>query len=470
MVKSVQKLENRVLETLQFEKNGLKLTELAGKLNLNSADPAVRRSLQRLLKKLIKNKLVIPSGNARARFYSFTKKNKVAQTQNRKSKASAKTSLLNEISLSPRSKRLFKYINQPITKRTPVGYNKSFLISYIPNKTFYLTEKQKEELLSYGLVGTKTQLAGTYAREIFSRLTIDLSWNSSRLEGNTYSLLETRRLIEFGEAAEGKRANEAQMILNHKSAIEFMINSSDEINFNRMTICNLHALLSDNLLGDPSASGRLRERAVEISGSVYIPIDNPHLLKQYFEMFLKKAKAIKNPFEQSFFALVHLSYLQSFEDVNKRTSRLAANISLIKYNMRPLAFVDVDQDVYLKALLGIYEQNDISLFKDLFIWAYKRSTQRYSAIQQSFGEPNLLKLKHRVVVKKIIQDIVKNKIPGQQVSKYLSMAVKKLVLPVDDSRKLLEILDLEIASLHEGNIARYQILPGEYKLWVALKK
>ncbi|MFZ4402987.1 MAG: Fic family protein, partial [Pseudobdellovibrionaceae bacterium] len=273
----------------------------------------------------------------------------------------------------------------------------------------------------------------------------------------------------IGEAADGKNITEAQMILNHKAAIEFLIDSAEEINFDRLTICNIHALLSDNLLGDPSATGKVRERTVQISGSTYLPIDNPHLLGEMFELFLKKTKQIENPFEQSFFTLVHLPYLQPFEDVNKRTSRLTANISFIKENVKPLTFVDVDQDTYLKALLGIYEKNDVSLFRDLYMWSYKRSTQRYSAIQQSLGEPNLLKLKFRSKIQDIIQTIVKGKTPGKHVSHRLSSFVEKLKLNPDDAKKILEIIELEITSLHEGNIARYQIRPNEFKAWTKLK-
>lgn len=460
----LESLENKILDILKNVKNGLKLSELAKQLQMDSNDPAIRRSIQRALKVLVSNKKVAPSGNARARVYRLAN---IPQTIPANTKT--KISLLKEINLTTEAQKLFKHINQNITKRTPVGYNQSFLKNYIPNKSYYLTEKQKEELLNLGHVEIGNKPAGTYARDIYHRLIIDLSWNSSRLEGNTYSLLETKRLIELGETVEGKNATEAQMILNHKAAVEFMIDSASEINFDRLTICNLHALLADNLLGDPSASGKLRERPVQISGSVYFPIDNPHFLTECFEMFLQKAKAIKNPFEQCFFTLVHLSYLQAFEDVNKRTSRLAANIPLIKQNLKLLAFVDVDQEVYLKALLGIYEMNDVSLFRDLFIWAYKRSTQRYSAIQQSLGEPNLLKLKHRAKIQTIIKTIIKSKTSGKKVSNALLMAVKKLKLPTQESKKLLEILELEIASLHEGNIARYQIHPNEYKTWAKVK-
>lgn len=113
--------------------------------------------------------------------------------------------------------------------------------------------------------------AGTHAQQILQRLLIDLSWNSSRLEGNTYSLLETERLIELGEATEGKSQTDAQMIRNHKAAIEFLVQNASGIGFDRRTVLNLHALLADGLLPDPRAPGRLRTKPVGIGGSVFHP-------------------------------------------------------------------------------------------------------------------------------------------------------------------------------------------------------
>ncbi len=202
-------------------------------------------------------------------------------------------------------------------------------------------EPIRTELLAHGQAVGADEPAGTYARRIAHRLLIDLSWNSSRLEGNTYSLLETERLIQEGEAASGKGALEAQMILNHKDALEFLIDSAGEIDFNRYTLLNLHALLSDNLLADPMACGRLRSISVGIGRTVFLPLEGPQRIEECFQQILDTAAAIADPFEQAFFAMVHLPYLQPFEDVNKRVSRLAANIPLIKRNLCPLSFVDV---------------------------------------------------------------------------------------------------------------------------------
>lgn len=179
---------------------------------------------------------------------------------------------------------------------------KRFLNSYEPNKTFYLTQSILEKLMKLGASGNhKGRPAGTYARKIYQRLLIDLSWNSSRLEGNTYSLLETEKLLATGEEAPGKDPREAQMILNHKDAIEFIVDMSEEVDINRYTILNIHGLLSNNLLLDPRAYGRLRTTPFKIGKSVYHPLEVPQLIEEYFQLIIQKAAVIENPFEQSFF-------------------------------------------------------------------------------------------------------------------------------------------------------------------------
>ena len=193
------------------------------------------------------------------------------------------------------------------------------------------------------------QAAGTYAKQILNRLLIDLSWNSSRLEGNTYSLLDTTRLIELGEAAEGRDRLESQMIVNHKDAIEFLVNDAEDIGFNRYTILNLHGILAQNLLPDPGAPGRLRRMGVGIGKSTFHPLELPQLIEECFNQLLNTAAAIRDPFEQALFAMVQLPYLQPFDDVNKRVSRLSANIPFIKRNLSPLSFIDVPRAIYMDA-------------------------------------------------------------------------------------------------------------------------
>ena len=170
-------------------------------------------------------------------------------------------------------------------------------------------------------------MAGTYVRKIHQRLLIDLSWNSSRLEGNTYSLLETSRLLELGESVAGKDALETQMILNHKAAIAFLVDEAEHIGFNRQTILNLHALLAENLLPDSAAWGRLRSAVVQIGGSSYHPRWKfPTSSTSVSRRCWTRRPQFRTPSNKRSSPLVHLSYLQPFLDVNKRVSRLTANL------------------------------------------------------------------------------------------------------------------------------------------------
>src|ERR1039458_5947420 len=143
------------------------------------------------------------------------------------------------------------------------------------------------------------------------------------------------------------------MILNHKDAIEFLVSSAEDIGFNRYTVLNLHALLANNLLADPTAPGRLRHIAVGIEKSAYHPLEVPQLIEEYFDQLLATATAIKDPFEQAFFVMVQVPYLQPFDDVNKRVSRLAANISARKRDLSPLAFTDRKSTRLNSSHLGI---------------------------------------------------------------------------------------------------------------------
>jgi Fic family protein len=139
----------------------------------------------------------------------------------------------------------------------------------------------------------------------------------------------------------------------------------------RYTVLNLHGLLANNLLADPTAVGRLRHIVVGIDGSTFHPLEIPRLIEECFDQLLATAAAIEDPYEQAFFVMVQLPYLQPFDDVNKRVSRLAANIPLIKANLVPLSFTDVPSDLYTQAMLGVYEMNDPALLHDVFLWAYE---------------------------------------------------------------------------------------------------
>ena len=365
--------------------------------------------------------------------------------------------------LSLSAQQVLAQVSRPLGGREPVGYQRDFLDRYQPNHTHYLPEAVRARLQQLGHLPQMGQPAGTYARQIMQRLLIDLSWNSSRLEGNTYSLLETEKLIVQNEAVAGKSATETQMILNHKDAIEFLVDAAGEIGFNGYTIRNLHALLSNNLLGNPEACGRMRQMPVTIGGSSYLPTALPALIQEMFVMALEKAEAIADPFEQSFFSMVHLSYLQAFDDVNKRVSRLAANIPFIRHNLCPLSFVDMPQDLYVKGLLAVYEMNHVDLLRDVFVHAYEHSVKKYSVIKESLGEPDVFRLQYRHEISALVSEIVVNGL--QKMAALQAIKKQAAMLPAHQQARFIEVVETELQGLHAGNIARYRIKPSQYHVW-----
>ena len=368
------------------------------------------------------------------------------------------------VPISKQGTKVQAYVRKSVAARDPVGYNRAFLDGYRPNETACFDANERQHLRMIGTPQIADQAAGTYAKQLLNRLLIDLSWNSSRLEGNTYSLLDTKRLIEFGQQPEGKDQLEAQMILNHKDAIEFLVSQAEEIGFNRYTILNLHGMLANNLLADPDAPGRLRHIAVGIDGSAFHPLEVPQQIEECFDQILATATAIQDPFEQAFFVMVQLPYLQPFDDVNKRVSRLAANIPLIKGNFAPLSFTDVPKSVYTEAILGVYELNNVELFKDVFIWAYQRSAMRYAAVRQSLGEPDPFRLRYREALRTLVGKIVRSAQDKENAAAYIAQWSQEHIA-VEDQDKFRGVVEDELLGLHEGNFARYKIKPSEFITW-----
>jgi Fic family protein len=366
--------------------------------------------------------------------------------------------------LSPEGRRIRYLVQRPRTERIPVGYKSDFLDAYQPNRTFYLPAETRDELARFGYVGADELPPGTYLRQVLQRLLIDLSWNSSRLEGNTYSLLETERLLHLGEAAEGHKSEETQMILNHKAALEMLSDNPTGVGFNSHTVCNLHALLADNLLHDPASCGRVRSRPVGISGTVFHPLAVPQLIEEKFEQILWVANEIENPYEQAFFVMVHLPYLQPFEDVNKRVSRLAANIPMIRHNLCPLSFTGVEQKDYIGGLLGVYELNCIEYLRDVFVWAYKSSANQYIGVKETLGSPDPFRLKYRSEITRFVSEIARKQM-NRLLSLEWTIAEAGRSLPKDDRERFQEVIRIELEGLHSGNIARHRLRLSEFEAW-----
>ena len=453
-------LFDKVADELSKRPEGVATDELARLL----ASSVSRRTLQRKLAQWMAAGQIRAEGNRKGRRYFALQQ--APGSSLRPPPVHAEQEHGGSVPVSAEGAAIRALVRRPIVDREPVGYRREFLEAYEPRRTFYLPDKLRRHLHEIGRTPAGARAADTYARRILERLLIDLSWNSSRLEGNTYSLLETRELIQGGRAAAGKDPKETQMILNHKAAIELLVDSPHDIGMNRYTIQNLHALLADNLLDDPTQAGRLRNTPVGIGGSTYSPVAIPQSIDELFTNVLAKAAAIDDPFEQSFFVMVHIPYLQPFADVNKRTSRLAANIPLVKANFVPLSFIDVPERDYVDGLVGVYELNRIELLRDVFVWAYERSCKRYKAVQDSVPDPDPFRLKYRDQLADVVSQAVRAHVmPATDQVTPLAAAV----VPREDLQRFVALAMSELANLHEGNIARFRLRPSEYARWRALQ-
>lgn len=353
------------------------------------------------------------------------------------------------------------HLSMPYNRRAPVSYRPEFLDAYVPGKTWYLSSSDREKLLEAGRPLGGAVPAGTYARRILEQLLVDLSWASSRMEGNTYDILQTERLIKFGEEAVGKDRKEALMILNHKEAIQYVVDNLDEIGLRRSDLFAIHALLSDGLLADPAMSGRLRAMLVGISHSSYRPLDDAVTIAEEFDILLHKAAQITDPFEQSFFLLVHIPYLQAFADVNKRTSRVASNIPLLKSDLAPMSFTTMDDSDYIDGLIGVYELNNVALLRGVYMDAYLASAEKYRVLRAEVESPEKAALAYREFVRAAVRRCV------LEFKEFRNDAVDKMALaagvPDADRADVIAYVREQIAGLHEGNVIRYRLKPDDLK-------
>ncbi len=406
----------------------------------------------RLLEKLVQENALIRKGKARAtRYFLAPVDVQVAEAMHATDRVTATVSP----GWSPQASAVLDQLNLALGARQPVTYQRRFVDDYAPNESFLLPRDLAETLAQEGRMQGQ-QPAGTYARKVLEQLLIDLSWSSSRLEGNTYSLLATEELFKSGAPPSDL---EGVMLLNHKRAIEFLVDAVPSYGLTDGVIRNLHALLMQDLLTDSARLGAIRTKVVNISDTTYVPSQVPQLLEEMISLIIGKAQHIKNPAEAAFFLWVNLAYLQPFEDGNKRTSRLAANIPLMLFNCAPLAFLDVDPRDYAKAMLGIYELLDVTIAAELFAWTYRRSIRKYQVILEAMGSPDAFRVRHREHLGEAVQLIVREGRPLQQVIPDIGVQAKE----VDAFRTMLED---ELKALTPYNCARYRITLGEAQAWI----
>ncbi len=357
---------------------------------------------------------------------------------------------------SKASAQLITALSTPLGSRTPVSYQRAFVGQYQPNVSSLLPVTLATELHAQGR-SRDQQPAGTYARKVLEQLLIDLSWYSSRLEGNRKSLLDTRALFERGRSESDDR--DATMLLNHKDAIEFMVDAVPTEGITTPVVRNLQSLLMRDLLPDPADLGSIRQKIVNIQDTVYVPSQVPILLEEMLYGVVDKARAIRNPVEAAFFLWVNLAYLQPFVDGNKRTSRLAANMPLMLANCSPLSFLDVGQSDYALAMLGIYERLDVGLAVELFDWTYRRSIAKYQAVVEAMGGPDPLRVRYRDQLGEAIRQIV-------YFGASLAHAVDGLDVPDTDAAAFQAMLNTELAHLEPYNCARYRLPISKTQDWI----
>jgi Fic family protein len=269
-----------------------------------------------------------------------------------------------------------QYFKKEIDEREiKAGFNFSIITDVLTKHTVF-TDKELLKLNEYQKKFRQNILhlsENEYKKE-FERFAIDLSWKSSQIEGNTYSLLETERLLKEKETAAGKTKEEAIMLLNHKDALDFIIENPDYLNPLEISkIEDIHSILVKEL----AVERNLRKRRVGISGTNYRPPDNEFQITEALQDACTLINNKKDVFEKALLTLVLISYVQPFADGNKRTARIVGNAILINEKYCPLSFRTVDSIDYKKALLLFYEQNNISNFKDIFINQYEFAVNTY---------------------------------------------------------------------------------------------
>ena len=255
------------------------------------------------------------------------------------------------------------------------GFNFHLITQILPECSLFTASEQKklDELQSRFAINISELSEAEYLKEI-ERLAIDLSWKSSQIEGNTYSLLETEQLLKEKETASGKTKEEAVMLLNHKEAIDFVLENPTYLTPLSVTrIEDIHRILTRDL----GIKKNIRKRRVGISGTNYRPLDNEFQIREALSDMCNLVNCRESIFEQALLTLVLISYIQPFADGNKRTARIVSNALLMSHESCPLSFRTVNSIDYKKAVLIFYEQNNISPFKEIFVEQFEFAVNTY---------------------------------------------------------------------------------------------
>jgi Fic family protein len=346
-----KKSKNRKTEIIEFIKNHPRCTsqEILDGLNLDMSVATLRGKLQ----ELVAEDLI----------------NAIGELKSRKYEISNGYNIIRPIDVD-------QYFEKEIDERIIQDKFNSELISETLKNIFIFTDTELDQLnnLQEKFTSNSSKLSKSEYKNELERLAIDLSWKSSQIEGNTYSLLETERLLKDKETAAGKTKDEATMLLNHKDALDFIIKNPNYINpLTISSIEDIHSILVKEL----DISRSIRSRRVGISGTNYKPLDNEFQIKEAVESMCTLINSKKNVFEKALLSLVLISYIQPFSDGNKRTARIISNAILFNNHFCPISFRTINSIEYKKAMLVFYEQTNISPFKKVFIGQFEFAVNTY---------------------------------------------------------------------------------------------
>ena len=341
-------IQVEILQFLHYNPSSTRVEIAAG-----LSDTLNERTLRRIISEAILQGDIVVEGKGRATRYSL----------------SAQAQLMMPLDIDT-------YFLKDIDERkVQESFNFDLIRETLPQVDIFTAEEMKRlEVAHQAFLKNMATLSEVEYRKEMKRLGVDLSWKSSQIEGNTYSLLETERLLKEKLTAAGKTKEEAVMLLNHKDALDFVLDNPDylkEISVRRIE--NIHGILTKEL----GVGTGIRTRRVGITGTNYRPLDNEFQIREALEDSCNLINGKENIFEKALLALVLLSYIQAFSDGNKRTARITSNAILMAWGYCPLSFRTVDSVDYKKAMLMFYEQNNIAAFKQIFIEQYEFATKNY---------------------------------------------------------------------------------------------
>ena len=311
------------------------------------------RTLKRIIADCVRNGDIVVEGKGKATRYSL----------------SAQAHLMMPLNIET-------YFDNEVDERIVQDSSNFKLIrEVLPQVTLFTAEETARlETAHKTFLANMSTLSDLEYRNEMERLGVDLSWKSSQIEGNTYSLLETERLLKEKETAQGKTKEEAVMLLNHKDALDFILDCPDYLKtLSVRRLEDIHSILTKGL----GVGNGIRKRRVGITGTNYRPLDNEFQIREALEDTCQLINGKDNVFEKALLALVLLSYIQAFTDGNKRTARIISNAILIAWGYCPISFRTVDSVDYKKAMLMFYEQNNIAALKQIFIEQYEFAVKNY---------------------------------------------------------------------------------------------